>query len=84
MNALAKYFKDSKYMNLLVYDKELLKNKMQYGIKLVVYLKKYLIVNQCIKINAWTFVLLLDSLVSVSKKCYPIVYSNQCKYIKKR
>ena len=25
MNALAKYFKDSKYMNFLVYDKELSK-----------------------------------------------------------
>ena len=25
MNALGKYFKDSKYMNLVVYDKELLK-----------------------------------------------------------
>ena len=51
MNALAKYFKDSKYMNLLVYNKELLINTMEYGKKLVVYLKKNLIVNQCIKIN---------------------------------
>ena len=40
MNALARYFKDSKYINLLVYDKKLLKNIMQYGINLVVYLKK--------------------------------------------
>ena len=40
MNALAKYFKDSKYINLLVYDKKLLKNIMQYGMKVVVYLKK--------------------------------------------
>ena len=44
MNALAKYFKDGKQMNLLVYDKGLLK-------KLVVYLKTNLIVNQCIEIN---------------------------------
>ena len=51
MNTLAKYFKDGKYMNLLSYDKELLKKLMQYGIKLVVYLKENLIVNQCIKIN---------------------------------
>ena len=30
MNVLAKYFKDSKYMNPLVYDKELLKS---YNVK---------------------------------------------------
>ena len=51
INALAKYFKDSKYMNLLLYDRELFKNIMQYRIKLVVYLKMNLIVNQYIKIN---------------------------------
>ena len=51
MNTLAKYFKDGKYMNLLFYDKELLKKLMQYGIKLVVYLKENLIINKCIKIN---------------------------------
>ena len=50
MNALAKYFKDMKYMNLLVYDNELLK-KIQCNMELIVYFKKNLIVSQCIKIN---------------------------------
>ena len=51
INAFITYFKDSKYMNLLVYDKELLKNTMKYGIKLKIYLKRKLIVNKCIMIN---------------------------------
>ena len=51
MNALPKCLIDSKHINLLICDKELLKNIMQYGIKLVVYLKKNLILNHCIKTN---------------------------------
>ena len=52
MNAYVKYFdKNNQYKNLLVHDKELLKNIMKYGIKLKVYLRKNLIVNQCIMIN---------------------------------
>ena len=51
VKVLAKYFKYSKHMNRLVYDKELLKDIMQYGIKLIVYSKKNLIVNHCIRIN---------------------------------
>ena len=51
MNAYAKYFdQNSKCMNLLVNDKEILKNILIYGIKLKVKLKKNLIVNQCILI----------------------------------
>ena len=53
INAYVKYFdKNSQYINLLVYDEELLTNIMKYGIKLKIYLKKNLIVNQCIMINA--------------------------------
>ena len=45
MNAYVKYFdKNSQYINLLVYDEELLTNIMKYGIKLKIYLKKNLIV----------------------------------------
>ena len=52
MNAYVKYFdKNNQCKNLLVHDKELLKNIMKYGIKLKVYLRKNLIVNQCIMIN---------------------------------
>ena len=52
MNAYVKYFdKNNQYKNLLVHVKELLKNIMKYGIKLKVYLRKNLIVNQCIMIN---------------------------------
>ena len=52
MNAYVKYFdKNNQYKNLLVHDKELLKNIMKYGIKLKVYLRKNLIVNQRIMIN---------------------------------
>ena len=36
MNAIAKYFNDSKDINILVYGKKLLKNIMQQGIKLVI------------------------------------------------
>ena len=52
MNPFVKHFgSNNKYMNLLVYDKEILKNIMHCGIELIVYLKKYLIVNQWIIIN---------------------------------
>ena len=51
INTCVKYFKDNKHMNLLVNDKKYYKNIMKYGIKLNIYLKKYLIVNQCILIN---------------------------------
>ena len=52
MNAYAKHFdKNSKYMNLLVNDKEYQKNILKYGIKLKFSLKKILIVNQYIMIN---------------------------------
>ena len=52
MNAYVKHFdKSNQYKNLLVHDKEALKNIMKYGIKLKVYLRKNLIVNQCIMIN---------------------------------
>ena len=39
--------------------------------------KEYL-KNEC---YAWTFVLLLDSIVNVNKKYYPLVFSNECKCI---
>ena len=46
MNAFAKYFdSDIEYMNLLVHDKGI------YGIKLIIYLKNNLIVNQCIMVS---------------------------------
>ena len=52
MKAYVKHFdKSNQYKNLLVHDKELLKNIMKYGIKLRVYLRKNLILNQCIMIN---------------------------------
>ena len=41
MNKYFKYFdNNNKYMNLLVHNNKLLKNTMQYGIKLVIYQKK--------------------------------------------
>ena len=52
MNAYAKYFdKNSKYMHLLVHDKELLQecNEIWYKTKNV--FEKNLIANQCIMIN---------------------------------
>ena len=52
MNACANDLDNyNKYVNLLVFDEELLKNIMRYGIKLKIYLKKNLIVIQCITIN---------------------------------
>ena len=48
MNAYSKYFKYNKCTNLLVYDKELCKNIKEFGVKLVIFLKKNLIVKQCI------------------------------------
>ena len=52
MNPYVKYFdKNNHGINLLVLDKELLKNIMKYGIKSKVYLRKNLIVNLCIMIN---------------------------------
>ena len=38
-------------MNLLVNDKKILQKYNEIGIKLKIYLKKYLIVKQCIWIN---------------------------------
>ena len=51
MNTCVKYFKDNKHMNLLVNDKKILQKYNEIGIKLKIYLKKYLIVNQCLWIN---------------------------------
>ena len=51
MNTCVKYFKDNKHMNLLVNDKKTLQKYNEIGIKLKIYLKKYLIVNQCLWIN---------------------------------
>ena len=51
MNTCVKYFKDNKHMNLLVNDKKTLQKYNEIGIKLKIYLKKYLIVKQCIWIN---------------------------------
>ena len=55
MNAFVKNFDsnnmNSKCMNLLVRDIEILKNTMQYELKLIIYLKNNLIVSQCIMIN---------------------------------
>ena len=42
--------KDNKRMNLLVNDKKYCKNIAKYGIKLETYLRKNLVVNQCIMI----------------------------------
>ena len=40
INAFVKYFeRNNKYVNLLVHDKETLKNTMQCGIDLITYLK---------------------------------------------
>ena len=33
------------------------------------------------KCYAWTSVLLLKSIVNINNKCYPVVFSNECKYI---
>ena len=42
MNRYVKYFdSNNKRFNLLVHDKELLKNAMQYGVRLVIYQKKW-------------------------------------------
>ena len=42
MNRYVKYFdSNNKCFNLLVHDKELLKNAMQYGVRLVIYQKKW-------------------------------------------
>ena len=52
MIGCVKYFgSNNKYMDHLVYDKELLKNIMEYGIRLLICYKKGLIVNQCKMIN---------------------------------
>ena len=37
MNLYVKYFNVNKCINLLVHDKELLKNTIKYGIRLVIY-----------------------------------------------
>ena len=51
-NGCVKYFdNNNKHINLLVCYEELLKNTIKYGIKLKIYLKGSLIVNQCIMIN---------------------------------
>ena len=42
--------KDNKRMNLLVNDKKYCKNIVKHGIKLKTYLRKNLVVNQCIMI----------------------------------
>ena len=42
------YVNNNKCINYLVCDGELLKNTIKYGIKLKIYLKESLIVNQCI------------------------------------
>ena len=48
INEYCKYLdKNNKFMNMSVNYKEMLKNILQHGIKLIVYLKKNLIVNQC-------------------------------------
>ena len=55
MNGYSKYFdENNEYVNLLVNDKEMPKNILKYGIKLKVYLKKNLIVNQCIMVFSIT------------------------------
>ena len=51
MNRYVKYFESIKYINTLVHDEEIIKKTMKYGIKLKVYLKKNLMVNQCIVLN---------------------------------
>ena len=52
INGYVKYFNDNTCMNLLVYEKELLKNTMKYGIRLVIHYKKNLIVCQYKIINS--------------------------------
>ena len=44
-------FNDNKCMNPSAHDKELLKNTIKYGIRLVIYQKNDFIVNQCMMIN---------------------------------
>ena len=51
MNGYGKSSNDSKYMNLLVHDKELLKKYNEIWDKISNLLKKCLIVNQCIMIG---------------------------------
>ena len=52
MNGYIEYFdRNNNCMNLLVHNKESLKTTMKYGIRLVIYLKKGLIVNKCTIIN---------------------------------
>ena len=52
MNASVKYFdKNTKYMNFLGNDEEILENTIKYGMKLKIYLIKILIVNRFIMIN---------------------------------
>ena len=52
MIGCVKYFgSNNKCINHLVYDKELLKNIMKYGITLLICYKEALIVNQCEMIN---------------------------------
>ena len=41
-------------------------------------IKKYLKKKKC---YIWTSVLLLDSIVNENKNHYPLVFSNECKYI---
>ena len=50
MNGYVKYFNANKFMNLLVHDKELLKNNAVLD-KVSNLSKKGLIVNQCITMN---------------------------------
>ena len=52
MNGYVKYFdNNNKYISILVCDKKLLKNTIKDGIKLKIYLKEGLKVNQSIIIN---------------------------------
>ena len=102
MNALAKYFKDSEYINLSVYDKELLKKynviwnkinslfknseplykdkyiKTKVNLYSTLFLDKRVSKKEC---YAWNSVLLLDSIVNVNKKYYPLVFLYGCKYV---
>ena len=51
MNGYVKHFKNTKYMNLLVHDQELLKEYNETWDKIKSLFKKNLIVNQCTMIN---------------------------------
>ena len=52
MNGYSKHFhKNNKSMNVLVNDKKNWKNILKYATKLKIYLKKNLMVNQCLVIN---------------------------------